>query len=282
MAGAARKCWRALALSSPLPRRTHGSVCKPRLFCDARSPDAGALQAPWLASKSRHHVAQRALSWMRAPLFLLRQPPKLVLFINCHLDMLSVYASADQSSQAHARSCWLVIPRLLNKLSTQARNDSSFVIWVSLHPIPNSFLPQKASLVRKRSWINYIRPILIQWLLAMLRCVTAPRLNYAWTRVWTIESECPSPKLSIQPWVSANTDKATHTYMHVNTGHHHLREQIPFASGGSAQTQRERPNSAGAPKLEPIEWISWPSLAGAPKLGGSAQTRREANSAGTP
>ena len=71
--------------------------------------------------------------------------------------------------------------------------------------------------------------------------------------------------------------------MHVNTGHHHLREQIPFASGGSAQTQRERPNSAGAPKLEPIEWISWPSLAGAPKLGGSAQTRRERpNSVGAP
>ena len=89
--------------------------------------------------------------------------------------------------------------------------------------------------------------------------------------------------------------------MHVNTGHHHLREQIPSASGGSAQTQRERPNSAGAPKsetieripwlslvgapklggsveapkLEPIKWISGPILAGVPKLGGSAQTRRE-------
>jgi len=32
--------------------------------------------------------------------------------------------------------------------------------------------------------------------------------------------------------------------MHVNTGHHHLREQIPAAPGGSAQTQRERPNFA--------------------------------------
>ena len=44
-------------------------------------------------------------------------------------------------------------------------------------------------------------------------------------------------------------------------------------SGGSAQTRWERLNSAGAPKLEPIEWILWPSLAGAPRLGGSAQTR---------
>ena len=71
--------------------------------------------------------------------------------------------------------------------------------------------------------------------------------------------------------------------MHVNTGHHHLREQIPSASVGSAQTQRDRPNSAGAPKLKPIEWISWPSLAGAPKLGERAQTRRESpNSAGGP
>jgi len=49
-------------------------------------------------------------------------------------------------------------------------------------------------------------------------------------------------------------------------------------SGGSTQTRRERLNSAGAPKLEPIECISWPSLAGAPKPGGSAQTRREPNS----
>ena len=136
-----------------------------------------------------------------------------------------------------------------NKLSTQARNDSSVVSWVSLHPILNSFLPRKASPVRMRSWINYIRPILIQWLPAMLRCVAAPRLKYAWTRVCSIESECPSPKLSIKPWVSANTDKPTQTCMHVNAGHHHLRQQIPAASGGSAQTQRERPNLAGAPKL---------------------------------
>jgi len=57
--------------------------------------------------------------------------------------------------------------------------------------------------------------------------------------------------------------------MHVNTGHHNLREWIPSASGGSAQTQRERPNSVGAPKLNPIEWISWPSLVR------NAQTRRE-------
>jgi len=63
--------------------------------------------------------------------------------------------------------------------------------------------------------------------------------------------------------------------MHVNTGHHHLREQIPAASDGSAHTKRERPNSAGAPKLDSIEGTSWPSLVGAPKLGRSAHTRRE-------
>jgi len=56
--------------------------------------------------------------------------------------------------------------------------------------------------------------------------------------------------------------------MHLNTGHHHLREHIPAASGGSAQTQRERRNSAGAPTLEPkLESILY---------GGSVQTRRSA------
>jgi len=103
--------------------------------------------------------------------------------------------------------------------------------------------------------------------------------------------------------------------MHINTGgHHHLREQIPAASGGSAQTQRERPNSVGAPtyrgdfmavsggsaktrlqrlnsegasKLEPIYmiyiesgfhgrlWWERQNSAGAPKLGGSAQTLQQ-------
>jgi len=102
-----------------------------------------------------------------------------------------------------------------NKLSTQARttHHSSVVILLSLHHIPNSFLPQKASLVRMRSWIKYICPILIQWLPAMLICAAAPRLNYALIRVCSIESECPRPKLSIKPWVSANTDKPTHIHM---------------------------------------------------------------------
>jgi len=82
--------------------------------------------------------------------------------------------------------------------------------------------------------------------------------------------------------------------MHVNTGHHHLRERGPCASGGSAQTQRERLKSAGAPKLGPIVDFmavsggsaqTWrerlnsanklTNSAGAPKLDGSAQTRRE-------
>jgi len=54
--------------------------------------------------------------------------------------------------------------------------------------------------------------------------------------------------------------------MHVNTGHYHLREQIPAASGGSAQTQWERPNSAGARNYRgDLTAVS----------GGSAQTRRE-------
>jgi len=35
-----------------------------------------------------------------------------------------------------------------------------------------------------------------------------------------------------------------------------LTREDSFYSGGSAQTQWERPKSAGAPKLEPIEWIS--------------------------
>jgi len=56
------------------------------------------------------------------------------------------------------------------------------ISWVCLHPIPNSFQPRKASLVRIRSWINYKRPILIQWLPVMLRSVAAPYLNYVWTR----------------------------------------------------------------------------------------------------
>ena len=56
-----------------------------------------SLLAP--ALPLRRHIRKRA------PRFLSRQPPKLVLSINCYMDMLSVYASADQSSQARARSC---------------------------------------------------------------------------------------------------------------------------------------------------------------------------------
>jgi len=73
--------------------------------------------------------------------------------------------------------------------------------------------------------------------------------------------------------------------MHVNTGHHYLRAWIPSSPAGSAQTQRERPNWAGAPKLSgsaqtgrerlnsklESQWISSPSVVGAPKFGGSAQ-----------
>ena len=69
--------------------------------------------------------------------------------------------------------------------STTLRHDNGNqqrISWVCLHPITNSFLLQKASLVRMRSRINYKRPILIQWLPAMLRSVAAPCLNYAWTR----------------------------------------------------------------------------------------------------
>ena len=47
-------------------------------------------------------------------------------------------------------SCQIVLTRHPrdNKLSTQARNNSSVCSWVSLHPTPNSFLPWEASLVR--------------------------------------------------------------------------------------------------------------------------------------
>jgi len=50
-------------------------------------------------------------------------------------------------------------------------------------------------------------------------------------------------------------------------------------SGGSAQPRPERLNSAGVPKLEPTGglhgrlWQERPNSAGAPKLGGSTQTR---------
>ena len=129
MAGSARKYWGVLALSSPLPRRTDGcTVCKPRLSCDAQSPDAGAPPAPRLACKRRHHDSspkgQIHESGFRG-FSRVSRPSSCYSSMGCHMDMLSVYASADQSSQARARSCWLVISR------QQFVNNSSFVIWVS-------------------------------------------------------------------------------------------------------------------------------------------------------
>jgi len=87
------------------------------------------------------------------------------------------------------------------------------ISWVCLHPIPNSFLPRKASLVRMRSWINYKYPILIQWLPAMLRCVAVPCLNYVWTRFCKSCSCVRAPRLTIKPKVSDNTDNSTHIYI---------------------------------------------------------------------
>jgi len=142
------------------------------------------------------------------------------------------------------RFCRPVIPSSFqivltrHQLSTQ---DSSVASWVSLHPTPNSFLPQKASQVHTMSWINYKRPILIQWLPAMLRCVTAPRLNYAWTRICSILVSEPKA----EPNPEANTDIPKHIYMHVNTGHHYL---VPKRVDSFSLWQ-ERPNSAWAPKL---------------------------------
>jgi len=93
----------------------------------------------------------------------------------------------------------------------------------------------------------------------MLKSVAALRLNSA--RICKIELVCPSPRLSIELSVSANTDYSTQIYMHVNTGHHHLRvdsfsscRERPNLAGAhklraSAQTPRERPNSVGTPKL---------------------------------
>ena len=111
MAGAARKCRSVLALSSPLPCRADGcTACKPRLSCDARSPDAPRRllrPAPRLASKSRHHDSShnghihecglRGLSRVS-------RPSSVDSSMDCCMDMLSVYASADPSSQARAKT----------------------------------------------------------------------------------------------------------------------------------------------------------------------------------
>ena len=68
----------------------------------------------------------------------------------------------------------------INNITSRQWEPTTYQLSVPV-PIPNSFLLQKASLVRMRSRINYKRPILIQWLPAMLRSVATPWLNYTWT-----------------------------------------------------------------------------------------------------
>ena len=152
----ARKYWRVLALRSPLPLRTYCcTVCKTWLSCDTRSPDSGGPLAR-LASKSRHHDSSPKAHIHECGLRRsshVSRPSSCYSSTDCHMDILSVYASADQSSQAYTD--WADSSSQDNKLSTQACNTSSVVSWVSLEPIPNLFLLQKASLVRIRSWINY-------------------------------------------------------------------------------------------------------------------------------
>ena len=77
VAGAAPKCRGVLALSSPLPRRADGcTACKPRLSCDARSPDA-----PHRLLRPRH-------SWHpRAVITTLR--PRSIVFMNAGSAFLS-------------------------------------------------------------------------------------------------------------------------------------------------------------------------------------------------
>jgi len=100
-----------LALSSPLSRRTDScTVCKPRLSCDARSPDAGVPPASRLASKSRHHdsspkghihesglrgfsrVSRPSSCYSSTAIWTCCQSTPLQ---TSYMDMLSVYASAD-------------------------------------------------------------------------------------------------------------------------------------------------------------------------------------------
>ena len=121
---------------SPPHQRLHSLQATPVVRCAESRCRCSSGASVGVQEPSSRLSAQRAHSWKRAPRFLLRQPPKLVLFINCYMDMLSVYASADQSSQARAHSS-----SEDNKLSTQARNNSSVVSWVSLLPIPNPKKP---------------------------------------------------------------------------------------------------------------------------------------------
>jgi len=56
-------------------------------------------------------------------------------------------------------------------------------------------IPAPQSLTSVHEVMNQLyTPILIHSLPAMLRCVAAPRLNYAWTRVCSIDSDCPIPQ----------------------------------------------------------------------------------------
>jgi len=70
----------------------------------------------------------------------------------------------------------------INDVTSRQWELTTRISWVCLHPIPNSFLPRKVSLVPMRSRINYKHPILIQWFPAILRSISPPCLNYVWTR----------------------------------------------------------------------------------------------------
>jgi len=100
---------------SPVPCSTDGfTVCKPRLSSDAPSPDSGVPPRRGLASKSHHHDSAPKGQIHECGLrgsSRVSHPSSCCSSMDCHMDMLSVYAAADQSSLACDRSCWLVIPR---------------------------------------------------------------------------------------------------------------------------------------------------------------------------
>jgi len=111
-----RRARSQLALSSPHHRRADGcTACKPRLSCDARSPDA---PCQLLCQRSGWHPRAAIMTLRQMGTFMnadfavplaLATQARVDASMDCYMDTLSVYTSADPSSQARVRSFRLVI-----------------------------------------------------------------------------------------------------------------------------------------------------------------------------
>jgi len=107
---AARKCRGVLALNLPLPRCADGcTTCKPRLVVqcvESRCTSPADMPSAVVGVQEPAAQAQLIRQWTAIWTCGQSTPGFCMIFqLTVFMDMLSVYASADLSSQARARPC---------------------------------------------------------------------------------------------------------------------------------------------------------------------------------